>query len=104
MTESIQMTIIQVAQADPETSAEQLAALRSVCAGKYPARRAPRRLVRAPEARRILGGTKPIAPATLHRWIADGRIHAYGNKGVQQFDLAELYACIGITPEEAANV
>ena len=102
MTESIQQTIIAVAQADPETSAEQLAALRRVCAGKIRQPRA-RRMVRAPEARRILGGTKDIAPSTLRKFAEQGKINVYGVKGVPLYDADELYAFIGVEPPKEAD-
>lgn len=90
MTESIAKTILQVAEADPATTAEQLAALREVCAGQP-----RRRFVRSLEARRILGGGKdPISVNTLTRWVQAGLVRRYGRKGIHLYDADELREAI----------
>lgn len=72
MQQSVTDTIIMLARNDPETTAEQLDALKDVCAGRIQSHERVSPLVTTEKAREILGG---ITCPTLRKLERDGKIH-----------------------------
>lgn len=96
MHESISQSIITLAQADPDTPAAQLDALRRVCCGDYGPQR-NRQMVDSATACAIIGRRgRPANYATLWRCVRTRRIRQYGTPHHRLYDRDELYAAIGL--------
>ncbi|MBO4620331.1 MAG: helix-turn-helix domain-containing protein [Victivallales bacterium] len=88
MQENVAQSIIMLAQTDPYTGAEQLNALKAVCAGKLPASKpkAPPVLVDHKTACLILGrNIKPVTQPTVQRLLREGKIHLAPRSGKKKY-------------------
>ena len=85
MQANVAQSIILLATNDPETSSEELSALREVCAGKIRRQESTHRLppvVPTEEAKKLIGrGGKPVSDFLLRKLLREGKIHRAPSTG-----------------------